>query len=136
MDPGVDDSMEEEYAAPGPAAFDGSRIPPRAYERSQDDYRANLNRERPREEPAETEQEIQRPSPVAEPVQNQPNTVLVFKDGHQQEVGNYAIIGSTLYDLSNGHTKKVALAELDVAATMKQNDERGVEFRLPVVARN
>jgi hypothetical protein len=28
----------------------------------------------------------------------------------------------------------VALAELDLAATVKQNDERGVEFRLPASA--
>lgn len=136
MEPGVDDSMEDEYAAHRPGTLDDSAISPRPYEgeRRRDDYRTELNRNRSREESPEIESP--RPSPVEQPVKDQPNTVLVFKDGHRQEVGNYAIIGSTLYDLSEGRTKKVALAELDVAATVKQNDERGVEFKLPVVAAN
>lgn len=79
----------------------------------------------------------EQPAPKAEPVEatlNQPQTVLIFKDGRQVDVENYAIVGQTLFDLSAGHTKKVALAELDLAATVKQNDERGVEFRLPASA--
>jgi hypothetical protein len=79
----------------------------------------------------------EQPAPKSEPVEaalNQPQTVLVFKDGRQVDVENYAIVGGTLFDLSEGHTKKVALAELDLAATVKQNDERGVEFRLPASA--
>jgi hypothetical protein len=40
-------------------------------------------------------------------------------------------VGSTLYDLSDGRSKKVQLAELDLSATVKENDERGVEFQLP-----
>jgi len=62
---------------------------------------------------------------------DQPETVLVFKDGHQLEIGNYAIVGSTLYDLSDGHHRKVALADLDLNATVKENDNRGVDFDLP-----
>src|SRR4029079_5281247 len=78
----------------------------------------------------ETDKPAPRPEP-AQPEAKQPQTVLVFKDGRQLDVENYAIVGGTLYDLSEGHTKKVALAELDLAATAKQNDERGVEFRVP-----
>lgn len=74
-----------------------------------------------------------RPEPV-EADRNQPQTVLVFKDGHRVEVENYAIVGGTLYDLSQGRSKKVALAELDLPATVKQNDERGVEFRVPATS--
>jgi hypothetical protein len=58
-------------------------------------------------------------------------TVLVFKDGHQLEVENYAIVGTTLYDLTEGHRRKVALGELDLTATSKQNDDRGIDFHLP-----
>jgi hypothetical protein len=58
-------------------------------------------------------------------------TVLVFKDGHQIEVGNYAIVGVTLFDLTPGHARRVALADLDLEATQKQNDDRGVMFALP-----
>jgi hypothetical protein len=73
------------------------------------------------------------PSPAAETSVEplQPATVLVFKDGHQIEVGNYAIVGQTLYDLTPSHPRKVALAGLDLAATQKQNDDRGVVFQLP-----
>ena len=68
---------------------------------------------------------------VAEKPAQQPSTVLVYKDGHQTEVVNYAIVGETLYELSDGRAKKVALAELDLSATEKQNDERSVDFRVP-----
>jgi hypothetical protein len=61
--------------------------------------------------------------------------VLVFKDGRRLELLNYAIVGSTLYDLSDGLTRKVTLAELDLPATAKQNDDRGVDFQLPAGAK-
>jgi hypothetical protein len=57
--------------------------------------------------------------------------VLVFKDGHQLEVANYAIVGSTLYDLTGGRRQKIPLADLDLTATAKQNEDRGVDFRIP-----
>jgi hypothetical protein len=58
-------------------------------------------------------------------------TLLVFKDGHKLEVGNYAIVGGTLFDLTPGHSRRVPLAELDLVGTRKQNDDRGVVFQLP-----
>lgn len=58
-------------------------------------------------------------------------TILVFKDGHQLEVANYAIVNQTLYDLTPGHRRKVALADLDLPATEKQNDDQGIVFQLP-----
>ena len=73
------------------------------------------------------------PTPQAEPseVADRPDTVLIFKDGHQVEVRNYAIVGDTLYDMTLGHPRRVTLAELDLDATVKQNDDRGIDFRLP-----
>jgi hypothetical protein len=68
---------------------------------------------------------------AADPEPPQPLTTLVFKDGHQIEVNNYAIVSQTLYDLTPGHPRKIALADLDLAATQKQNDDRGVTFQLP-----
>jgi hypothetical protein len=65
------------------------------------------------------------------PASDQPQTVLVFKDGHQLEVANYAIVGSTLYDLTDGRHHKIGLAELDLTATAKQNDDRGIDFQVP-----
>ena len=67
----------------------------------------------------------------SEPQPVQPLTILVFKDGHKLEVGNYAIVGTTLFDMTPGHPRKVALADLDLDATQKQNDDRGVVFQLP-----
>lgn len=84
-----------------------------------------------------------RPAPVvAEPnssvetqtatraVKPQPATVLIFKDGHKFEVTNYVIQGATLFNLGDG-PRKIAVADLDVPATVRENDNRGVEFKLP-----
>jgi hypothetical protein len=68
-----------------------------------------------------------RESAVDSPV---PATVLVFRDQHQQEVRNYAIVGQTLWSFSP-RTQKIPLADLDLAATTKANDERGLTFRVP-----
>lgn len=70
--------------------------------------------------------------PAAQPVKDLPQTVLVFKDGHQAEVSNYAIVGATLFDLTPGHQRKVPLSDLDLQTTSKQNEDRGVDFRLPL----
>jgi hypothetical protein len=58
-------------------------------------------------------------------------TLFIFKDGRTLEVANYAILGQTIYDLTPGHRRKIALIDLDLEATRKQNDERGVMFQLP-----
>jgi hypothetical protein len=69
-----------------------------------------------------------------DPVTAQPSTVLVFKDGHQFDVLNYAIVGDTLFDFADGRTKKILLADLDLPATRKANDDNGVDFQIPVNA--
>ncbi len=58
-------------------------------------------------------------------------SVLVFKDGRKLEVGNYAILGQTLFDLTPGHARKIALADLDLDATREQNEARGLTFQTP-----
>jgi hypothetical protein len=73
---------------------------------------------------------IEVPAP-AQPAKPLPATILVFRDGHQIEVRDYAISGDTFYDLSNGLTKKIWLGDLDVDATIKANDARGIPFILP-----
>lgn len=71
-------------------------------------------------------------APESAPVVSaQPSTVLVFKDGHKQEVGNYAIVGSNLFDLTPGHRMKIALSDLDLPATQKANEDEGIDFMLP-----
>lgn len=61
-----------------------------------------------------------------------PSTVLVFRDAHKEEIRNYAIVGQTLWNFAPQHTEKIPLSELDIPATSKANDERGVTFRVPV----
>jgi len=58
-------------------------------------------------------------------------TVLVFRDQSRREIQNYAIVGQTLWNFAPQHTEKIPVAELDIPATTKINDDRGVDFRLP-----
>jgi hypothetical protein len=60
-----------------------------------------------------------------------PATVLVFRDEHKQEIHNYAIIGQILWNFNPQHTQKIPLSDLDLPATTKANDERGVDFHVP-----
>ena len=65
-----------------------------------------------------------------------PPTVLVFRDGHQEEVKKYSIIGGVLYTgadywKTGSWTRKVSIATLDVPATLKANQAHGVNFSLP-----
>ena len=87
-------------------------------------------------------EEVEQPEPPRHPaIQEQPSaashevapgepSVLIFRDGHQQEVTNYAIMGDSVYVFDKGR-KKIALADLDVSATIKANDDRGLEFKIP-----
>jgi len=68
---------------------------------------------------------------VDPPAAPAPATVLVFRDQHKQEVQNYAIVGRTLWTFAPQHTQKIPLSDLDLPATTKANDERGVDFRVP-----
>ena len=58
-------------------------------------------------------------------------TVLVFRDRHSEEIENYAIIGKTLWVFTEQRARKIPIAELNVPATTKANEDRGIEFRLP-----
>ena len=82
--------------------------------------------------PTHATQRIQQEeAPALDPDPPLPPTLLVFKDGRTVEVANYAILGPTLFDLTAGHRRKIAIMDLDLEATRKQNDERGVTFQLP-----
>jgi hypothetical protein len=72
-----------------------------------------------------------RPDDSSAPVAAQLSTVLVFRDGHRSEVHNYAIAGDTLFDFDPGRARKIPLASLDLDATRKANDDRGVDFQIP-----
>ncbi len=65
---------------------------------------------------------------------NSPTSILVFNDGHQRQVQNYAIVGQTLWILSDARATKVPLAELNLNQTIKTNEDRGVEFLGPATS--
>ena len=89
------------------------------------DQDAYIPRRPPDPAPRNSASNEQQPSPVVSP------TVLVFRDQHQQEIQNYAIVGQTLWSFSAGRTRKIPLSDLDLPATEKANDDRGVTFRVP-----
>lgn len=62
---------------------------------------------------------------------NDPPTVLVYRDRHQREIQNYAIVGQMLWSFTPQRTEKIPIAQLDIPATTKANEDRGVDFRLP-----
>lgn len=79
--------------------------------------------------PSQVQSAQQEQFAVREAKPNEPS-VLVFRDGREQEVSNYAIMGQTVY-VFDKRTQKIALADLDVPATIRANDDRGVEFKIP-----
>jgi hypothetical protein len=85
--------------------------------------------------PAASSQPVRQSLPQAadEPADARPQipVVLVYRDGHEQQVSNYAIVGQTLYDLGTFVAHKIPLSELNLQATVKANDDRGVEFSVP-----
>jgi hypothetical protein len=91
-------------------------------------------RERSRQEPAAAPKKSrpdQDSASAQAPVEDKsPATVFIFKDGHQLETRNYAIMGGTLFDFSGKLLKKIQIDELDSAATLKANDDRGVMVKL------
>ena len=94
------------------------------------------------EQSSETEPESAKP--FAEPRQTQraesssnlPSAVLVFRDGHEEEIRKYAIVGSTIsisenYWSNGSWTRKVPISDLDIPATLNVNKQRGAHFALP-----
>lgn len=70
------------------------------------------------------------------PSKELPPAVLVYRDGHTEELSSYSIIGATLYTKSDywtsgAWTRKIQVADLDLPATIKRNQVRGVKFDLP-----
>ena len=126
----ADENPPDDYRG-GPTIFDrrGSGQPARSFV---DDYPPRASRTRS-DSRAQAEAETETAQPAETPVPDQPQTVLIFKDGHQVEVQNYAVVGDMLYDLTPGHHRKIAIADLDLKATAKQNDDLGISFQLPAV---
>lgn len=88
--------------------------------------------------PPQTVGQLYRPQPekASNPPTAAASAVLVFRDGHEEEIGKYCIIGETIhvtadYWSTGSWTRTVKILDLDVPATLKLNQERGTNFRLP-----
>lgn len=68
------------------------------------------------------------PAAAPAPPEEHPAALLVYRDGRKGEAANYAVLGQTLYVFEGERTRKIPLAALDLAATQRLNEERGVEF--------
>jgi hypothetical protein len=96
--------------------------------------------------PDYAERAVTRPSSSAQeraesPAKDPPPTVLVYpvlvyRDGHREEIPDYAIADGVIYvrgsDWQNGAwTRHIPLSALDPSATLQANQERGAKFMLP-----
>jgi hypothetical protein len=73
------------------------------------------------------------PAPPAESAEPQPPVpatpiALVFKNGARIDTQGYAISGQTLWILKPSGSERVALSQLNVAATQRENQKRGIQF--------
>ena len=73
---------------------------------------------------------------AAQPPRELPPAILIFRDGRREEVSSYTIVSGTIYTKadywsSGSWTRKIQIADLDVPATLKLSQERGLKFVLP-----
>jgi len=71
------------------------------------------------------------PAPEPSAAEVRDDTVLVFRDHRVEQIQNYAIVGDTLWVLTQQRARKVSVVELDIPATAKANEDLGIDFRLP-----
>ncbi|MCU1283881.1 MAG: hypothetical protein JWO13_231 [Acidobacteriales bacterium] len=71
------------------------------------------------------------PVQAVEPQDNGPTSVIVFLDGKRIEIQNYVIMGKELIDLTDGRIHRYQLSDLNVPETIKENNGRGMDFKLP-----
>jgi hypothetical protein len=93
-----------------------------------DEIQAMRDEDRAREEA--------RNNPPPPPATQDQDTILVFRDGHQLKIRNYAITGGTIWVLNEHTAKKYPLSDLDAAATEQANAKNGVDFHLPAPPEN
>jgi hypothetical protein len=122
--------QEYEPDPPAPTMFEHRAT----YERVPADssrYGTHYQDGREKAKPALAPEVEDRVMPSTVPAREEIPIVLIYRDGHEQEVRNYAIVGQTLYDLGTFVAHKIPLAELNLKATIKANEDRGVEFSVP-----
>jgi hypothetical protein len=70
-------------------------------------------------------------TPTSAAAQNAPAVILILKDGRRIEAAGYALVGSTLWILNAEDATKISLSDVDVDATQKENQNRGINVVIP-----
>lgn len=141
-------NIPEEYKAPGAAAVEA------AYRQGQLEARVTslaeevqrLRAEKAARESAETKsrqtvgESFANAGTLRGEAESQGRTTaatatLVFKSGRRLDIGNYAVVGQTLWVFDEVRARRIPLTDLDLAATQRVNAEHGIEFKLPIATR-
>jgi hypothetical protein len=125
--PGYDDygsSYSTQYYGPSYSVQNDMARQQQDIDRLEDEV-ARLREQRPSREATSSRPTANNPSEVSTP------TLLIFRDKHTQEVQNYAVVGGTLWIFNAQRATKLPLSWLDIEATAKANDDRGVDFQVP-----
>jgi hypothetical protein len=85
---------------------------------------------------ASTGLSVPKQNSAVQPPRELPPAVLVFHNGRREEVSEYTIMSGVIYSKADywttgSWTRKIQIADLDVPATLKVNQERGLKFVLP-----
>ncbi len=65
-----------------------------------------------------------------------PPATFIFRDGHREQSSDYSIISGVIYARGDywstgSWSRQIPLAQLDLPATFKANEDRGIAFRIP-----
>jgi len=68
-----------------------------------------------------------------------PSTLLIFRDGHHEEISDYTITGGTLYAAADYYSagswnRAIQLSSLNLPETVASNQSRGLRFQLPTAS--
>jgi hypothetical protein len=97
------------------------------------DYGSGDQRQRSEEEPEYRSKDVSLPPVPSEPLPL-PALTLIFKDGHSQQIHNYAMTRTTLYVLDEaaaGRSLEIPLSAIDLKTTEETNRQVGVAFSIP-----
>jgi hypothetical protein len=75
------------------------------------------------------------PPPAASEPLSLAALTLIFRDGHSQQIHNYAMTRTKIYvldDAAAGRTLEIPLNTIDLQATEETNRQAGVDFNIPV----
>jgi hypothetical protein len=77
------------------------------------------------------QQQQPQPTRATPPAAPAPPTTFVYRNGRREDVRSYAIVGQTLWILSEARARKIPLSEIDLEATAKVNEGNGIAFHVP-----